>query len=119
MDPANFMCRIPLLIRKDAICLFRHSNLTLAAALFVFILDSQLKPAAVAEELAEYQKRQLHDFEQCAGSCQIDVDERLLRCPEYKDDSENIEAQICNTDAQQLYQRCLQMCPADPRPDQL
>lgn len=119
MDTANFMFCLPLLTRKAAGRLLQRSTLTLAAALSIFLLDAYLKPPALADDLTDYQKRELYDFEQCAGSCQIDVDERLLRCPEYKDDSENIEAQICNTDAQQLYQRCLQMCPADPRPDQL
>lgn len=118
MDSANFLCRIPFLTRKSRSCLLRHSVLTLAAALAIFPLDSHLKPPAVADGLADFQKRQLYDFEQCAGSCQVELDKGLLGCPEFKDDSENIEALNCNADTRELYRRCLQMCPADPRPDQ-
>jgi hypothetical protein len=90
----------------------------LAVVLSVFLLDPHLKPPAVAGPLADFQKRQLYDFEQCAGSCQVELDKGLLGCPGFRDDSENIEALNCNADTRALYRRCLQMCPADPRPDQ-
>lgn len=118
MDSANFLCRMPFLTGWSRSRLLRHGVSTLAVALSVFLLDSHLKPPAVADDLADFQKRQLYDFEQCAGSCQVELDKGRLGCPEFKDDSENIEALNCNADTRNLYRRCLQMCPADPRPDQ-
>lgn len=117
MDHPNFLCRIPALARKSR-RLLRPSMPPLAVVLSVFLLDPHLKPPAVAGPLADFQKRQLYDFEQCAGSCQVELDKGLLGCPGFRDDSENIEALNCNADTRALYRRCLQMCPADPRPDQ-
>ena len=91
---------------------------TFLLALFVFLVASHLETPAVADTLADFQKRQLYDFEQCAGSCQVELDKRLFGCPEFKDDSDNIEALNCNAETRELYRRCLQICPADPRPDQ-
>lgn len=117
MNSTNFTCRILLLTRKGHGCLLRQSVATLAVALSVVLLEADLKTPAAADTLADFQKRQLYDFEQCAGSCQVELDERLLGCPEFKDDAENIEALNCNADTREFYRRCLQMCPADPRPD--
>lgn len=118
MNSAYFMCRIRLFATKSGGRLLRQSMLMLAAVVSLFLLDSHLKPPAVADPLADFQKRQLYDFEQCAGSCQVELDRGLLDCPGFKDDSENIEALNCHADTRALHKRCLRMCPADPRPDQ-
>lgn len=87
-------------------------------ALSVFLVGPYLVTPAVADTLSDFQKRQLYDLEQCASTCQVELDKRLFSCPEFKDDSENIEVLNCRAETRDLYHRCTQMCPADPRPDQ-
>ncbi len=118
MNPINFFSCILFLTRKRRRCLLRQSAAMLAVVVSIFLVDAHFQPPAVADTLADFQKRQFYDFEQCAGSCQVELDKRLVGCPEFSDDSENIEALNCNAESRDLYRRCLQMCPADPRPDQ-
>ena len=68
-----------------------------------------------AETSLDLRDRQLYDFEQCASACQIELDRQLLHCPEYSDDSDNVDAQRCHSGSRERYQQCLAMCPADPR----
>jgi hypothetical protein len=72
--------------------------------------------AVQAETLIDLRDRQLYEFEQCASSCQVELDSLLVRCPEPSDDSDSLETQVCRNDVREFYRKCLAMCPADPRP---
>lgn len=84
-------------------------------ALLSFLGFSAAAPLP-AETAIDFERQELYAFEQCTSTCQIELDRQLLHCPEYVDDSENIEAEECRVNSREQYRRCLAMCPADPRP---
>lgn len=88
------------------------------ALILLFLLGASAPDPAHADPSRELERRALYVFEQCASTCQVELDRGLLRCPEYSDESDNVEAEDCRDRVREQYRQCLAMCPADPSPDQ-
>lgn len=96
---------------------FRQATVMTLALVVLFGLTAEA-PVQADDTAVEIEDRYLHEFKQCTSTCQVELDQRLWRCPEYSDDSDNLEAEGCRAAVRRQYQRCLELCPADPRPDE-
>jgi hypothetical protein len=47
---------------------------------------------AYADRLTDFERRQLHEYEQCANDCQLKLDDRMFKCMPYRKDKEKTES---------------------------
>lgn len=86
--------------------------------LLLFVVSLLAAPLWVAAQTpTDITKQQIHDHKQCTSTCQIELDRQLLLCPEYRDESNDIDVQQCRLGVRGRYEKCVGMCPADPRRD--
>ncbi|HSD70372.1 MAG TPA: hypothetical protein VLB07_12505 [Woeseiaceae bacterium] len=83
-------------------------------AIGVAILLS-VAPTIAADELQPYEKRELHDFEQCASLCQRQLDADLFKCAPYRPEGDKAAPEDCGKVCYETYDSCMNACPADPR----
>jgi hypothetical protein len=47
---------------------------------------------AHADRLTDFERRQRHEYEQCANDCQLKLDDRMFKCMPYRKDKEKTES---------------------------
>jgi hypothetical protein len=97
---------------------------SIALAPFVSVL-SRLLPGLIvgllavsfahADPLTDFERRQRHEYEQCANDCQLKLDDRMFKCMPYRKDKEKKVKEDCPETAYEKYERCERKCPANPR----
>ena len=93
----------------------RPTARTYLPATVTCLLILSVSPAVTADELQPYEKRELHEFEQCANLCQRGLDTEIFQCAPYRSEQDKPAPEDCGKLAYEAYDVCMNACPVDPR----
>lgn len=103
------------LIRRASMKGTAHLKSNAIIALCTAALGFAAPDRAAGQDIDDLGRRLAFDFEQCANACQIEFDESLFSCGEYRNPADGVQSADCRPRLDENFKTCLQACPVDPR----